>query len=356
MTVERAILHVDMDAFFASIEQLAHPPLRGKPVLVGGNGPRGVVAAASYEARAFGCHSAQPMSLAKRLCPHAVVVPVRGGRYRIVSEKVFAILDSFTPAVQPLSIDEAFLDATGSQRLHGPPQVIATKIKHRIFNELGLTASVGVGPNKFVAKLASDWNKPDGMTVIDAKDIEKTLAPLSIKRMWGVGPVTEQKLNRMGIHTFGDLQRVPASVIESKLGTLGRQIARRASGADDRPVIPDRKAKSISQEQTFAFDLVQAHLVRQVLFGQVAAVSRRLRRNSHRARRVTIKIRYGDFQTITRSDTRSEATHSADQLWQTASSLFDSWARTYFQPVRLIGFWRQSVHDGAEPTSPVYPT
>jgi DNA polymerase-4 len=334
---DRAILHVDMDAFFASIEQLDHPELRGRPVLVGGEGRRGVVAAASYEARAFGCHSAQPMAVAKRNCPQAVVVPPHGRRYRDVSRRVFEILESFTPLVEPLSIDEAFLDVMGSRRLHGMPRQIAETIKRRVRDELGVTASVGVAPNKFLAKLASDMDKPDGLTVIEPDRIEQTLQGLPISRMWGVGPATERRLRDLGVETFGDLRRYPPEALESCLGVHARRITELARGLDHREVVPDRRAKSISQEQTFGFDLQEPQAVRDVLRGQVEQVGWRLRRHAFRAGTVTIKVRYGEFKTVTRSRSFDEATDRTDRLWQAGGALFDEWARA-FRPVRLIGF------------------
>ncbi len=335
--MHRAILHVDMDAFFASIEQLDQPELRGKPVLVGGDGPRGVVAAASYEARAFGCHSAQPMSIARRCCPGVVIVPPRGRRYREVSAIVFEILESYTPLVQPLSIDEAFLDVTGSTRLHGEPRRIAASIRHRIVREIGITASVGVAPNKFLAKLASEMNKPDGLTVIDPDRIRRTLSGLPIGRMWGVGPALERRLGDLGITTFGDLQGYPAKVLEKALGSHAGRLVALSRGEDDREVVPDSRAKSISQEQTFAVDVGDAQVVRDVLLEHVQQVGGRLRRHGLRAGTVTVKIRYGDFQTITRSQSFGEATDRSDLLWPAGRRLFDRWARS-FRPVRLIGF------------------
>ncbi len=327
-----------MDAFFASIEQLDEPELRGKPVLVGGDGPRGVVAAASYEARAYGCHSAQPMGIAKRACPGAVVVPGRGWRYREVADQVFEILESYTPVVEPLSIDEAFLDVTGSTTLCGPPRQIARSIKDRILREIGVTASVGVAPNKFLAKLASDMNKPDGLTVIEPDRIQQTLVGLPISRMWGVGPATEKKLRDLGITTFGDLQQYPPDVLETLLGAHARRMAALSRGEDQREVVPDGRAKNISQEQTFALDLQDAQAVRDVLLGQVEQVGNRLRRHGFRAGTVTVKIRYGDFETITRSQSFTESTDRSDRLWAAGRRLFDRWAMSSFQPVRLIGF------------------
>lgn len=335
-----------MDAFFASIEQLDDPHLRGKPVLVGGSGPRGVVAAASYEARRFGCHSAQPTAIALGCCPQAVVVPPRGRRYHGVSEQVFAVLDRFTPLVEPLSVDEAFLDVTGCDLLHGPAAGIAAAIKQRIRTELGLTASVGVAPNKFLAKLASDLDKPDGLTVIEAGEVEQRLEALPVGRMWGVGPVTERKLRDVGVKTFADLRAQPVQMLACCLGSHAQRMQDLAWGRDVRPVVPDGRAKSISQEQTFAFDLTDPEAVGQVLLGQVEQVARRLRKHGRRAGRATAKIRYGNFKTITRSATFAEPTDGTDELWRTGQDLFRSWARTAFQPVRLIGFGCSCLIDG----------
>ncbi len=337
MANERTILHVDMDAFFASIEQLDNPRLRGRPVLVGGEGPRGVVAAASYEARAFGCRSAQPTSIARRCCPHAVVVHPRGDRYGAVSRTVFAVLDTYTPLVESLSVDEAFLDVTGSKRLHGPGVVIAETIRRRIRQEVGLTASVGVAPNKFLAKIASDLNKPDGLTVIDDHWIATALPVLPIARMWGVGPATEERLHQFGVRTFRELAEVPEPQLRRVLGSDGRRLQRLARGVDDRAVVPAHDVRSVSRERTFAVDVNEPDRVRSALLHETEEVARRLRRKSLLARTVTVKIRYGDFETITRSLTLKEATDRTDLLWSAARGLFDRWCSTSFRPVRLIG-------------------
>ena len=326
-----------MDAFFASVEQLDDPALRGKPVLVGHDGSRSVVAAASYEARKWGCHSAQPMAIAKRQCPQAIIVPVRGARYREVSDKVFAIFDQFSPIVEPLSIDEAFLDATGTDRLFGPPERLARLIKDRIKAEVHLTASVGVAPNKFLAKLASDFNKPDGLTVIKPQEIDHILAPLPITRIWGIGPVTTGRLHEIGIRTMGDLRAAVPERLNSRLGRDAEHYIRLAHGIDDRAVVSDREAKSIGHEQTFAADVQDADEVRRVLLEQVEQVARRLRKHGMICRRVAVKIRYGQFQTISRSMTLPSATDSTSELWRAARSLFDHWAGEAFEPVRLIG-------------------
>jgi DNA polymerase-4 len=340
----RAILHVDMDAFFASVEQLDNPALRGRPVLVGHDGPRGVVAAASYEARAFGCHSAQPMVQAKRCCPQAIIVPGRGQRYREISQRVFAIFEDVTPLVEPLSIDEAFLDVSGSVHLLGEPPAIARLIKHRIREEVSLTGSVGVAPNKFLANLASDWEKPDGLTIITPEDIATRIAALPIKKMWGVGPAMERRLQRLGLGTFGDLQRLTLDDARNLLGQSGEHFWRLARGIDDRPVTPDHRARSIGNEQTFGADVPFPEQVRQVLLGETEHVALRLRRHDLCGRTVTVKIRYGDFETITRSTTLPHHTDATDELWRGAAALFDRWAESGFRPVRLIGVSVSHLH------------
>lgn len=334
----RAILHVDMDAFYASVEQLDHPELRGRPVLVGYAGPRGVVAAASYESRAFGCRSAQPMAVALRHCPHAAVMPVRFARYREISQRVFGILEACTPLVEPLSLDEAFLDVTGSQRLLGEPEQIARRIKNEVRGTTGLTASVGLSGNKFLAKLASDLQKPDGLCIIRPEEAEEKLAPLSVARLWGVGPKTAARLAGIGIKTIGDLRKLPLETLAARVGAEEAEHYRRLSaGLDDRPVVPDREAKSIGQEQTFGVDVSDPQIVRDVLLEQTEQVGRRLRKHRLRARAVVVKIRFGEFQTITRRTTLPEATDETARLWHAARDLFEAWAKSAFRPVRLIG-------------------
>lgn len=326
-----------MDAFFASIEQRDNPELRGKPVLVGGTGPRGVVCAASYEARPFGCRSAQPMSVALRNCPHAVVVRPDGRKYREASKIVFDVLHSFTPMVEPLSIDEAFLDVTGSQRRFGPAEHIARDIRAQVRQHTNLTCSIGVAPNKFLAKLSSEINKPDGLTVVPADDIEAWLAPHPIRAMWGVGPAAERRLHDLGVRTFGDVQRLPVDVLDRALGAWGRRLHDLSFGRDARTVTPDHQLKSISQERTFAHDLDDAEQVLIWLLQQTEQVAGRLRRHDMLARTVTVKIRYGAFETITRNQTPSQPTDRTDELWSAAQSLFIAWAAESFRPVRLIG-------------------
>ena len=334
---QRAILHVDMDAFYAAVEARDRPELAGLPLLVAHDGPRGVVCAASYASRAFGCRSAMPTSRALRLCPQAVVVPPRMEHYVEVSEQVFSVFESITPLVEPLSIDEAFLDVTGSTRLFGEPPAIAALIKWRIAERTALSASVGVAPNKFLAKLCSEWDKPDGLTVMRADEVLARLAPLPIRRMWGVGPATEQRLVRLGFASFGDLQRVTLEQAGARLGPHGEWFWRLARGEDSRPVVPDAEAKSLGTEQTFGHDLDDAESVRQVLLAQMERVAARLRRHALLARTVSVKIRYDDFETISRSATLDAATDRSDLLRDTASVMFERWARDSFRPVRLIG-------------------
>jgi DNA polymerase-4 len=332
---DRTIFHVDMDAFFASVEQFDNPQLRGKPVLVGHDGPRGVVAAASYEARPFGCRSAMPMVQARRLCPQAIIVPGRHHRYREMSGEVFAIFDEFSPIVEPLSIDEAFLDLTGSERLLGEPRAVGMRLKQEIKSRTGLTASIGVAPNKFLAKLASDLQKPDGLVVIRAEDVDRMLPPMPVTKLWGIGAATESRLKEIGIKTIADLLRTAPELLNRYLGSEGARYLNLARGIDNRPVTPDREAKSIGHEHTFEVDLIQPEDVRRVLLDEVEQVAQRLRRYGLQTRGVSLKIRFGNFQTITRSATLETATSNTANLWQAAQLLFDAWT---FQPVRLIGF------------------
>jgi DNA polymerase-4 len=354
MPADRVVLHVDMDAFFASVEMRDDPILRGKPVLVGHDGSRGVVCAASYEARVFGCRSAQPMAVAKRLCPNAIVVPVHFDRYREVSRIVFSIFESITPLVEPLSIDEAFLDVTASQRLFGNGITMARLIKQKIQSQTGVTGSVGVAPNKFLAKLASDLRKPDGLTVITPENLDATLCPLPIGKIWGIGPKTEQRLNDLGIRTIGDLRRTDMDVLIRRVGDeADRYYHRLAFGIDDRPVRPDRQAKSIGQEQTFGTNITDPEVVRSVLLEQAEEIASRLRRHGLHTKSVSVKIRFGDFQTITRQTTLAKPASTTSPIYKAAKELFDTWAKQ-FQPVRLIGISAGSL-GAPEPQMDMFP-
>jgi len=336
MTVRRAILHVDMDAFFAAIVQLDQPELRGKPILVGHDGPRGVVTTASYEARPFGCRSAMPMAEAKRRCPQAIVVPVPGQRVREMSGKLFDVLHRFSPLVEGMSVDEAFVDLTGTHRLMGPPPETAQRVLDTIREELQLTASAGLAPNKFLAKLASDVNKPDGLTVVP-DDVQAWLAPMPISRMWGVGRVGEQRMTQRGITTIGDLQNASDQWLVDWFGNEAEHFRRLCSGIDDRPVVPAHEAKSIGHEQTFGENLTNPDHVRAIILDQCEQVGWRLRRHEFRAARITVKIRFGQFETITRSRTLDHATDATRDIHAAALELFNTWAGKSFRPVRLIG-------------------
>ncbi|MEO1236076.1 MAG: DNA polymerase IV [Planctomycetota bacterium] len=336
--MDRTIFHVDMDAFFAAIAVRDDPSLRGKAVLTGGTGKRGVVTTASYEARKYGCRSAMPMATALRLCPHAVCVKVPGEKIREASRAMFAVLDDFSPLVQPLSVDEAFLDMTGTDRLMGTPEAVARELKDAIFRATGgLVASVGVAPNKFLAKLASDLEKPDGLTVVAPDRVDEVLLPLPVSKIWGVGPSTQKKLERHRIETIADLRRLSLDQLRDAFGDYGERFHRLCRGIDDRPVVPDRTAKSIGHEQTFGDNLTDPDDVRAVLLTQTEQVAYRLRKHGLCARTVTVKLRYGDFETITRSVTLDRPTDTTETIWHAARGLFDRWAETGFRSVRLAG-------------------
>ncbi len=339
MVEHRQIIHVDMDAFYASVEQLDHPDLAGKPVIVGGD-PKGrsVVAAASYEARRYGIHSAMPMAQAVRLCPQAIIVPVRMSRYVEVSEKIRAIFERYTPLVEPVSIDEAFLDVTGSLGLFGSAERIGRAIREDIKQQTSLTASVGVAPNKFLAKVASDLRKPDGFVVITEENKQQILDPLPVGRIWGVGKVTEQTLKSHDLHTIAQLRRAPLSLLQKIVGNSASGLLELAHGVDDAPVEPAREAKSISSEQTFATDLQDKEALLIVLLEQVEEVARRLRAEGLVARVVRLKLRYGDFTTVTRSRTLDHATNITEILWRSAQATFETWRTKSGRPLRLLGF------------------
>lgn len=331
------ILHVDMDAFYASVEQREHPELKGQPVIVGGIGGRGVVSAASYEARGFGVHSALPMATARRLCPQGIFLPVRMKHYAAISRQIREIFLAFTPLVEPLSLDEAFLDVRGCEGLFGPAAEIARQIKCRIKAETGLIASVGVAPNKFLAKLASDYGKPDGFMVLTPDQVAGILAPLPVSRIWGVGPKGEKRLRALGIHTIGQLAALPERVLIDHFGEAGPTLRRLALGQDDRRVVPDREAKSISTETTFAHDIGDRQLLRDWLLELVDHLASRLRHEGLYARTVEVKIRSSDFRTRNRSVTLDEATNLTNVLWQAVAELFERSLSRECLPVRLLG-------------------
>jgi len=312
-----------MDAFYASVEQRDHPELRGKPVIVGAPpGGRGVVSAASYEARQFGVRSAMPSVQAQRLCPTAVFVAVDMARYLEASRRVMEILSGYTPLLEQISVDEAFLDVTGSRRLFGPPEQIGRDIKTRIRSELSLVASVGIASNKFVAKVASDYGKPDGYVVVPAGGECAFLHPLPVSRLWGVGKATEERLRHLGIQTIKQLAAYPPEVLQRQFGEMGPQLHRLANGIDDRPVETERDAKSVSAEHTYQQDTRDRETIEKTLLTLVEDVGARLRQLDLRGKTVQLKLRFDDFQTITRRRTLAGPTDANDTIYKTVCALF----------------------------------
>jgi DNA polymerase IV len=352
----RTILHVDMDSFYASVELLRRPELRGRPVVVGGSGDRGVVAAASYEARAFGIHSAMPSSRARRLCPHAVFLPGDHRHYAEVSERVMGIFRSMTPLVEPLSLDEAFLDVTGARRLHGDGPRIARSIRAAVLDQEGLTCSVGVAPTKLLAKLGSQAAKPrarlegtdpgPGVVVVEPGGELAFLHPLPVQALWGVGPKTLEKMHRLGITTVGDLARTGRAALVASLGdAAGTHLHLLAQGHDPRPVEPHQRAKSIGHEETFARDHHRHETLHRELVRQCDAVASRLRAAGVSGRTVTLKVRFHDFRTITRSVTPGAPLDTAHALLEATDALL---ARVDPGPgVRLLGVHVSGLAEGA---------
>lgn len=334
----RAILHVDMDAFYAAVEVLDNPSLRGQPVIVGGTpAGRGVVSAASYEARAFGVHSAMSAARAVQVCPDGVFLRGRMERYAEVSRQIFAVFRDFTPLVEPLSIDEAFLDVSGCRRLFGSPIKIGRQIKQRIADEVGLVASVGVAANKFLAKLASDLDKPDGFVVIRPDEACALLASLPVGKLWGVGKVAETKLQQHGIRLVGDLLAAPRAELIQHFGDHMNHLLALAVGFDERPVIPSHDAKSIGNETTFGQDIADGHQLREILNHLCDKVARRLRADDFLAGTLTLKARFPDFSTHTRSVTLSEPTDSDVEIREQAQRLLAHNLQRRGRALRLIG-------------------
>ena len=326
MTVFRPpepMLHVDLDAFYASVESLKDPSLKGKPVIVGGVGGRGVVSSASYEARVFGVRSAMPTVRARRLCPDGVFVPPDFTAYQAHSNRFREVLLSFTPLVEPISLDEAFLDVAGAERLFGPPETIAAKIRADVEREVGVTCSVGVAPTKFVAKLASDGCKPDGMLVVPAEGVLAYLEPLPVGRLWGVGEKTGDTLGRMGIRTIGDLSRTPQAILARLLGEQSAtHLWQLSHGIDDRDVVPYEPPKSVGHEETFEHDLDDDEEILRELLALTGRVASRLRADGYRARTVTLKARLATFTTLTRSKTMADPTDVGADIYQTVAELY----------------------------------
>jgi len=331
----RAIIHVDMDAFYASVEQRDNPSLRGKPIIVGGHAQRGVVVAASYEVRPFGVRSAMPMARALKAAPHAIVVKPRFSAYAEASEHVFAIFERYTPLIEPLSLDEAFLDVTASVGLFGSPADIARRIRKEIADELSLPASAGIAPVKFVAKIASDLAKPNGQREVRPEETVAFLAALPVSRLWGVGPKTEEALKVAGLRTIGDVAAREVDWLEERLGSSGRHLWELSQGIDSREVVPDRAAKSVGAEDTFEEDLTGVDALRPHVHSQALRVGRRLRRAGVKGRVVQLKLKFADFTLITRRTTLREATDDGQTLYRTALELLE---RSHEgKPIRLTG-------------------
>ena len=348
----RRILHVDMDAFYASVEQRDNPSLRGRPVAVGGDpDKRGVVAAASYEARAYGVRSAIPMARAVRLCPDLVIVRPDFQRYRAASQAVFALFRSVTPLVEPLSLDEAYLDVTENAWGEALGKAVAQRLKAEIRAATGLTASAGVAPNKFLAKIASGWRKPDGLTVIAPERVEHFLQKLPVDALWGVGPVTAQRLRERGIERLVDVRRAEPSLLRDAVGSQADWLRRLADGVDDRAVEPNRATKSSGSEYTYTNDLTDLAEIRREIDEMARDAAAWLARKELLCRTVTVKVRYADFTTITRSHSKSPATRDADDLAARAVTLLDRTEAAH-RAVRLLGV---SVHNLEDPSAPFSP-
>ena len=332
----KTIIHLDMDAFYPAVEVLDNPALQGKPIIVGGGKERGVVSSASYEARRFGVHSAQPIATALHLCPHGVFLPVRMARYKEVSERVFTIFHRFTPLVEPLSIDEAFLDITGSIRIFGKPEEIVQKIKKAIKEEIGLTVSAGIAALKFIAKIASDLNKPDGLTVVLPEQVKEFLEPLPIDKLWGVGKTTQKALALLNVRTVGDLSRIPLEVLEAKFGKHGTHLHLLSIGIDEREVETEREVKSIGHEETYPEDTVNVETITREILSLSTRVAKRLRHEGFTGRTVTLKVKYHDFAQITRSSTLPESTDDGREIFRHCLHLLEK-TEAGKRPIRLLG-------------------
>jgi len=331
------ILHVDMDAFYASVELRDRPELRGKPMVVGGLGPRSVVLSATYEARAFGVRSAMPVGRARRLCPQAVFISPRHRLYGEVSKEVMAIFRAVTPAVEPLSLDEAFLDVSGARRRLGAPRQIAELIRRQVREQQSITCSVGVAPVKFVAKIASARCKPDGLLVVPADGVLGFLHPLPVSALWGVGDKAEEVLTRLGLRTVGDIAHVPVATMQRELGVAGEHLWHLAWGRDERRVVPAREEKSVGAEETFPVDVDDPELIRRELLRLSGRTARALRAAGCVARTVTVKLRLATFRTITRSRTLSEPTDVAHDIYAAACALYEGSGLDSGARLRLVG-------------------
>jgi len=341
--MERTILHIDMDAFFAAIEVLDHPEFKGKPVIVGGTTNRGVVSTANYEARGFGIHSAMPIFQAREKCPGAVFLKVNMPRYKEISGKIMKILEDFTPLVEPVSIDEAFLDITGMEGLLGNPEQIARQIKDRIYSETSLTCSIGIAPNKFLAKIASDLHKPDGLTIIQAEEVDTFLATLPVEKIPGVGKRTLDALKRYGIKTAGEIKSFSEDQLVKRFGKFGLRLHELSHGHDSSPVVPSREMKSISAEETLPYDTNDLNLLSNKLKGFAEKVAESLRIHGRKGKTITVKIKFSDFTAVTKAQTIAHATDISQVILLTARQLLED------QPlpnrVRLIGLEVSNLSD-----------
>ncbi|MCU1592021.1 MAG: polymerase [Frankiales bacterium] len=341
------VLHVDMDAFYASVELLARPELRGRPVIVGGGGNRGVVLSATYEARAYGVHSAMPMMRARRLCPEAVVVSPTPGAYATASDNVMEIFRSVTPLVEPISLDEAFLDVRGAARRLGTPRQIGDWIRATVEDEQGITCSVGVASTKFIAKLASARCKPDGLLVVPADRVVAFLHPLQVGALWGVGEKTEEVLRRLGLHTVGDIANTPVGTLQRALGpAAGSHLSALAWGRDERRVTPYEPDKSIGAEETFPVDVDDPVVVTRELLRLSERTAARLRASGQVGRTVSIKIRFADFTTLTRSKTLPEPTDVGRTVYETAVALYEALGLERAR-LRLVGVRVEGIADAS---------
>ncbi|MDP9269379.1 MAG: DNA polymerase IV [Chloroflexota bacterium] len=346
----RTILHADLDAFYASVEVLDDPTLRGKPVIVGGRpGERGVVSAASYEARKYGVHSAMPLCTAARLCPQGVFVPGHPERYRELSDQVMRIFGSYTPLVEPISLDEAFLDVTGSRAAFGDGETIARRLKRRVLDEVGLVVSVGVATNKLCAKVASDLRKPDALVVVPPGGEGEFLAPLPVSRLWGVGPQTRQALRDFGVTTIGQLAAVAEGTLQRRFGQHGGELGQRALGIDPSPVVPSQAPKSVGHEHTFNHDVVDPRRLEVTLLDLAESVASRLRRHDLAAGAVQLKLRYEGFETLTRQAPLPRQTRESEPLYAAALELLRR-TLTKERGVRLIGLTAIALTDAQQLT------
>lgn len=339
----RRILHFDMDAFYASVEQADHPELAGKPVIVGGS-KRGVVSAASYEARKFGISAAMPIFEARRLCPQAVFLPVNMPRYREVSRRIMVIIAQLSPLVEQISIDEATIDITGTEAIHGPPAELAVRIKQDIRAETGLTCSIGIAPNKFLAKIASDMNKPDGLTVLEEEDVPEFLRVLPVHKVPGIGRATLQTMKALGVFMAADVLRFPREFWLKRLGKSGARLYHRAQGIDHSPVVSHAKPKSCSAEDTFAQDIKDLDELRKWLLTQADQVGRELRRDGLAGKTIVLKVKFADFKTVTRSRTLHEPTNCTQLIYQVVNQLLAGLKIS--SKVRLTGVGASNLFPG----------